>query len=314
VEEGQAVTLTAAGSDPEGGAVTFAWDLDNDGIFETAGQSVTFNGVDGTFDVPVSVQVTDEFGNLAVASTVVTVKNAAPVLGALVGPSTPMAVKKNVSVNAEFTDAGVLDTHTAQIDWGDGSVTAGTVSEANGAGTVSGTHAYNAAGIYRVVMTVMDKDGSVSNTSAIETLVVYDPNGKYVVGGGWINSPAGAYLDDPNFTGKAVFAITAKYLKGAKVPTGTVLFDLPGERFLFLSTRLEWMVVSGKQVQIKGTGKVNGRLGPNHQPYHFLVTAKDNKPDTFGIKIWYETSEGEIVIYDSGGPVKLGGGTVGLLK
>ncbi len=314
VEEGQAVTLTAAGSDPEGGAVTFAWDLDNDGIFETAGQSVTFNGVDGTFDVPVSVQVTDEFGNLAVASTVVTVNNAAPVLGALVGPSTPMAVKKNVSVNAEFTDAGVLDTHTAQIDWGDGSVTAGTVSEANGAGTVSGTHAYNAAGIYRVVMTVTDKDGAVSNTSAIETLVVYDPNGKYVVGGGWINSPAGAYLDDPNFTGKAVFAITAKYLKGAKVPTGTVLFDLPGERFLFLSTRLEWMVVSGKQVQIKGTGKVNGRLDPNHQPYHFLVTAKDNKPDTFGIKIWYETSEGEIVIYDSGGPVKLGGGTVGLLK
>ncbi len=314
VAEGQTVTLTAAGSDPEGGAVTFAWDLDNDGIFETAGQSTVFNGVDGTFDFPVSVQVTDEFGLSTVAPAVVTVNNVVPVLGALVGPSTPMAAKKNVSVSAQFTDAGVLDTHTAQIDWGDGAVTAGTVSEANGAGAASGTHAYSAAGIYRVVMTVTDKDGAASNTAAIETLVVYDPNGKYVVGGGWIKSPAGAYLADPDFTGKAVFAVTAKYLKGAKVPTGTALFDLPGERFLFLSTRLDWMVVSGKQVQIMGTGKVNGRLDPNHQPYHFLVTATDGRPDTFGIKIWYETSEGEIVIYDSAGPVKLGGGTIGLLK
>ena len=49
VAEGGTVPLSATGSDPESGPLTYAWDLDDNGSFETSGQNVTFSaaGLDG---------------------------------------------------------------------------------------------------------------------------------------------------------------------------------------------------------------------------------------------------------------------------
>jgi uncharacterized protein len=75
VSEGGSVTLTATGTDPENGALSYAWDLDNNGSFETPGQSVTFSAADlhapDKFDV--SVQVTDNGGLTATSQTTVQV-------------------------------------------------------------------------------------------------------------------------------------------------------------------------------------------------------------------------------------------------
>jgi hypothetical protein len=75
VVEGTSVTVTATGSDPNGDAVTYAWDLDDDGTFETPGQSATFtapaDSAPATFTI--RVRATDTGGLTGTDSAVVQV-------------------------------------------------------------------------------------------------------------------------------------------------------------------------------------------------------------------------------------------------
>lgn len=58
------------------------------------------------------------------------------------------------------------DTHTATIDWGDGTIELGAVDETSGSGTIAGSHG--------VTVTVTDKDGS-SDTSGFSVEVAAVP-------------------------------------------------------------------------------------------------------------------------------------------
>jgi hypothetical protein len=70
---------------------------------------------------------------------------------------------------ATFNDLGTLDTHTATINWGDGTpMEAGTVFEnpfgppgstLGADGTVSGSHVYADDGVYTATVCVIDDDG-----------------------------------------------------------------------------------------------------------------------------------------------------------
>jgi uncharacterized protein len=75
VNEGGSVILTGTGSDPNADALTYAWDLDNNGSFETSGQSVTFSAA--TFTAPssytIKVQATDSGGLTATDTATVNV-------------------------------------------------------------------------------------------------------------------------------------------------------------------------------------------------------------------------------------------------
>src|SRR5262249_43175609 len=55
-------------------------------------------------------------------------------------------------------------THTATIDWGDGVIDAGDLFQWRGSGTVSGTHTYQADGVYTVIVQVQDDGGSSQAT------------------------------------------------------------------------------------------------------------------------------------------------------
>jgi uncharacterized delta-60 repeat protein len=71
------ITLTGSGSDVAGAAdpLSFAWDLNDDGIFETAGQNAVFDpqalGFTGTQTRTVKLRVTDGDGGQAIATTTV---------------------------------------------------------------------------------------------------------------------------------------------------------------------------------------------------------------------------------------------------
>jgi PKD repeat protein len=181
------VNLTGSGSDPDGDPLTYAWDLNNDGVFETAGQTVTFSavGLDGPGSRTVVLKVADNKGASATANVTVNITNVAPTVGAIVASVNPVQVNTAVNASANFSDPGVLDTHTAVWRWGDGSSSTGTVSEANGSGTVAGSHTYATPGVYTVTLTVTDKDGG--NGTASATVYVYQPT-QFVIWGG--NQPS----------------------------------------------------------------------------------------------------------------------------
>jgi hypothetical protein len=304
VDEGSSVTLTATGNDPDGDTLVYAWDLDNDGTFEAGGQSVSFAGVDGPAIYTVGVQVTDEGGLSATATAIVTVNNLAPLVGPITAPTSPVKTGVTVNSSASFTDAGILDTHTALWDWGDGSTSSGVVTETNGSGSVTGSHSYAEAGLYPITLTVTDKDGG-SSQSIFEAVIVYNPSGGFITGGGWINSPAGAYLEKPTRKGPALAAFAVKYLRSSSiVPTGNFEFLFLAGNLQFQATSFDWLVVdqTSKTAQFQGTGRINGKGS-----YKFMVWADDNRPDKMRIKIW--KTDGTL-IYDTGSNLPLLSGSI----
>ncbi len=243
--------------------------------------------------------------NLSAADyRIIQVNNVLSVIGALSGPLDPIQLGGLATVGATFTDVGTADTHTCTINWDDGTPSAGTVTEASGAGSCSASKLYATAGVYTVKVTITDDDtGSASQY--FQYVVIYDPSAGFVTGGGWIDSPAGAYVADPSLEGKANFGFVSKYAKGAKVPTGETEFQFKAGNVNFHSLSYDWLVVAGAKAQYKGLGKINGALAPNGTAYKFLLTATDGQvnggggQDKLRLKIWYESGAAVYLVYDN---------------
>lgn len=71
-----------------------------------------------------------------------------------------------VTVSASFSDADLADSHTATIDWGDGTVGPADISEADGLGTATAKHVYADNGNYAIGVTVRDLAGATAAVSA----------------------------------------------------------------------------------------------------------------------------------------------------
>jgi len=153
-------------------------------------------------------------------------------------------------------------------------------------------------GVHNICVFGIDVAGNAGGDECT-FLAVYDPSAGFVTGGGWIDSPAGAFALDPTLTGKAQFGFVSKYQEGAHVPTGTTEFQFKAGNLNFHSDSYQWLVVAGARAQFKGVGTVNG-MGN----FGFMLTAVDEaltpstSVDLFRIKIW-DIEDGDAVIYDN---------------
>lgn len=293
VNEGSSVTLTALGTDPENDTLTYAWDLDNNGSYETLGQDVDFSAanLDGPSSYTVGVQVMDTGGLSATAQAVVEVVNVAPTLGAIAGPSAPILISGTVNLSAAFSDPGVLDSHTASWSWGDGTSSVATISEATGSGTASGSHVYTSTGVYVATLNLQDDDGGLAPLASFQYIVIYDNNAQaaFATGAGQFSSNAGSYPTNPGLAGNAKFGFNVKYAPGASIPTGKTSLRL--QNLNFTSSGYDWMVVTGDLVKFQGAGSFAG----DPTVYTFQVTTVDTSSDLFRIRI----TNGASVIYDN---------------
>ena len=247
--------------------------------------------------------VTDSSGNTNTATQLITVVNPNPVV-TITGPPSGSIYPVATSVNftGTFTDAGG-GTHTASWMFDTISQAAAVVEPVGSTpGSANTTYTFTTPGVYLVRLTVNDSCGGTGTATTVggfdAMVVVYDPNGGFVTGGGWINSPAGAYTADPSLTGKANFGFVSKYQNGASVPTGNTEFQFKAGNLNFKSTAYEWLVVAGKKAQYKGSGTING-IGD----YRFMLTVIDGQQpggggqDKFRIRIWNNNGGG--LVYDN---------------
>ncbi|MCU0963403.1 MAG: PKD domain-containing protein, partial [Pirellulaceae bacterium] len=117
----------------------------------------------------VSVTVTDNQGAAGLDSLSLAVENRPPAVDA--GTDQVTTEGRTVRVVAPFTDPGWADSHSASVDWGDGTPTeAARISETTGAGTATASHIFVDEGVYTVTVTVMDDDGASHADSLIVTV------------------------------------------------------------------------------------------------------------------------------------------------
>ncbi len=154
VLEGEAFSLDASGSsDPNGGTLTFAWDFDNDGLYDDAegvNPSLSFSD-DGSYLI--GLLVTSSTGASATDTVLITVNNIAPVVQ--LGEAT-VGVDGNFSASGSFTDPGD-DSWSGTVDYGDGSAIQPLTLQADKTFTLQ--HTYLNYGTFVVQVCVNDDDG-----------------------------------------------------------------------------------------------------------------------------------------------------------
>jgi putative Ig domain-containing protein/PKD domain-containing protein len=307
VNEGSAINLSLTNPvDPSSADVTagftYAFDCgDGSGYSAYDGTNTASCPTNDNGSRTVKGKIRDKDGGETPYSAVVSILNVPPsITGVTANPIVAgniYSVDQNVTITADFTDPGSLDTHTCVATAAGLSGATATGSTANGSpgnGNCSSVIDFSVADVYTVTITVTDKDGG-SDSKTLQ-VVIYDPSAGFVTGGGWINAAAGSYTPDPSLSGKGTFGFVSKYLKGATVPTGNTQFVFHAASFDFHSTSYQFLVVNqnGTNAQFKGDGLVSG----SSTAYTFMLWATDGSPDQFRIKIW-ETANTANVIFDN---------------
>ena len=246
LNEGDTLQLDGTGSfDPDGDPLNYRWDFLGETYFEAVVEIVMPDDFVGL----ATLTVDDGWGGSDTVTTTVTVLNVPPAVDA--GPDQTITEGETVTVTASFTDPGLLDTHTAVIDWGDGTITNGNVDQEAGSGMVTGSHIYPDNGVFTVTVTVTDKDGGVGNDTLLATVLNAPP----VVDAG----------PDQTITEGGTVTVTASFTDPGLLDTHTAVIDWG-----------DGTITNGNVDQEAGSGMVTGsHIYPDNGVFTVTVTVTD---------------------------------------
>ena len=159
--EGAPIALQGSGSDADGDPLTYAWDLDNDGVFESPGQVVTNTWADdGSYTV--GLQVSDGRGGIAIDQATVQVTNVPPSAEAGVDQTVLEGVPAIFSATASDPGADPL-IYEWDFNYN------GSAFDVDGAGQNVSTAFPDGPFSYTVALRVKDGDGGVTIDTALVT-------------------------------------------------------------------------------------------------------------------------------------------------
>ena len=124
INEGEPSTITVTAVDVAADTPTleYRFDCNNDQVFEVV--QIGDNSTVCTFPEgsihQVNVEVEDKDFGTDTDTVTVTVGNVAPIITLVFASPVPADEGQEVFLTATFRDPGALDTHTASVDWGDG--------------------------------------------------------------------------------------------------------------------------------------------------------------------------------------------------
>ncbi|MEP9378774.1 PKD domain-containing protein [Aquabacter sp. CN5-332] len=179
ISEGESVTLT--GTIVDAGmfdiqTVSVDWGDGTPSTNVAVNPDGTFSATHQYLDQPasgtsflVTITATDDDGASTSLSVPLTVANTPPVVQGLVVAPNPADEGTSVTLTGTVTDAGIADTQTVTIAWGDGTTSTGVT--VNPDGTFSATHTYQNNATYTVSVTAQDNGGAISDpTTATVTI------------------------------------------------------------------------------------------------------------------------------------------------
>ncbi len=241
----------------EGTPVTYAV---SGGTFSFTHQYLDDNPTGSASDVyPIGVTLTDDDTGTATGGTTTTVTNVAPVITNLRNNSPDcgdVMEGQALTLTIPYTDIGTLDTHTAFVNWGDGSPSTTLTGSGTGSGTITGTHVYATGGVYAISVTLTDDDtGTTTGTTQAVISGVGVVNGiLYVIG-----TDAADHVS-VNTQGNGLIKVHADFLPGG-APFKTFNLSAVQKVMAFLCDGDDHMSVAGN---IDLPVLIDGGAGDDH--------------------------------------------------
>ncbi|MGD9635353.1 MAG: beta strand repeat-containing protein [Pirellulales bacterium] len=206
-------TITGLGAMDKSGVVggtSYVWDADTRQL-TVKHLYLDDNPTNTPFD-PYAVDLfvrDDDMAQTGPYTVNITVSNVAPELTVVQNQTVNEGSLLNLTgVNSPsigtFVDQGILDSHTAKIDWGDGTPLDGpTIMTVNGVGKLGASHTYADDGVYTVTVTLKDDDGGTHTQTFQVTVGNVAPTLTLTPSAGSVDEGANfsfdAMFNDPGF-------------------------------------------------------------------------------------------------------------------